>query len=90
MGVVVHFYTFLYSHKEMAEVHKPQSETSIFESFSGGNWPLFSIFWYFCHHFNVLPHQILLLYLLDSQRFLSTVNPHGVEYMKIEIMSVDN
>jgi hypothetical protein len=59
--------TFLYSHIEMAEVHKPQSETTIIESFSGGNWKLFSFFWYFCHHFNVLPHLIsfLLLSALD-------------------------
>jgi hypothetical protein len=63
--------TYSYFHKELAEVHKPQSETTIIESFSGGNWPLFSIFWYFCHHFNLLPHQISLLCLLDSQRFLS-------------------
>jgi hypothetical protein len=74
--------TFLYPHIEMAEVHKPQSETTIIESFSGGNWQLF-IFLYFCYHFNVLPHLILFLHLLDSQRFLSTVNPHGVVKMKI-------
>jgi hypothetical protein len=63
--------TFLYSQKEMAEVHKPQSETTITGSVSGGNWPLFSFFWYFSHHFNVLTHLISFLLLLALQRFLS-------------------